>query len=48
MDVTFLTAALKPIIALALFVLVVIPIEWLFIKFFPDCWLKRLLLKRIS
>ena len=37
---------LKPFIMLGLFTLVVLPLEWLFIRFWPDGPFKRLLLTR--
>lgn len=38
---------LRPFILLALFVLLVIPLKLLFIRFFPEGALKRILLRRL-
>jgi hypothetical protein len=38
---------LRPLILLALFAIVVIPLEMLFIRFFPEGPLKRHLLRRL-
>jgi hypothetical protein len=42
-----LAMLLRPFIMLAIFAVVVIPLELLFIKFFPDGPLKRRLLRRL-
>lgn len=42
-----LAMLLRPFILLALFAVVVIPLELLFIRFFPDGPFKRILLRRL-
>ena len=42
-----LSMLLRPFILLALFAIIVIPLEMLFIRFFPDGPLKRRLLRRL-
>lgn len=37
---------LRPLVLLALFAIIVIPLELLFIRYFPEGWIKRLLLTR--
>lgn len=46
MNDAFLVSFLKPLFVFGLFVFIVIPIELLFIKFFPEGRIKRLLLRR--
>ena len=41
-----LALLLKPLILLALFAFVVLPLEWLFIRFWPEGPVKRRLLTR--
>jgi hypothetical protein len=42
-----LSVLLKPLIMLIVFVLIVIPLEIAFIRYFPEGKLKQLLLRRI-
>ncbi len=44
----FWVMLLKPLVLLLLFVVVIIPLELAFMRWFPEGRLKRLLLRRIS
>jgi hypothetical protein len=48
MNTVFWVMLLKPFAALAVMVLIVLPIEMLFVRYFPDGKLKRLLLRPIG